>query len=66
MAQIIRIGNSQGIRIPKPIVELAKLKGKELNFVVLGDGLLITASNKPRAAWQIAEQSKTLKVDWQW
>ncbi len=42
MAQIIRIGNSQGIRIPKPIIELTNLAGQELEFTVLNEGLLIT------------------------
>jgi len=47
MAKIIKIGNSQGIRIPKPIVELANLKNIELDFVVLDSGLLITPNKKP-------------------
>jgi antitoxin MazE len=66
MAQIIKIGNSQGIRIPKPIVELANLEGKELDFVVLGDGLLITAEKKPRMAWQMDNESKELEIVWKW
>jgi len=66
MAQIIKIGNSQGIRIPKPIVELAQLEGKELDFVVLGDGLLITAAKKPRAAWTNEQSFKEAKSTWKW
>ena len=66
MAQIIKIGNSQGIRIPKPIVELASLAGKELEFVVLGEGLLITAEKKPRAAWQIDSELMELEIQWKW
>ncbi|MGE4570694.1 MAG: AbrB/MazE/SpoVT family DNA-binding domain-containing protein [Gammaproteobacteria bacterium] len=66
MAQIIKIGNSQGIRIPKPIVELANLEGKELNFVVLGDGLLITVEKKPRVTWQMDNESKELEIVWRW
>ena len=42
MAKIIKIGNSQGIRIPKPIIALANLEDIELDFVVLDSGLLIT------------------------
>jgi len=34
MAQIIKIGNSQGIRIPKPIVSIANLENQELDFVL--------------------------------
>jgi len=66
MAQIIKIGNSQGIRIPKPIVELANLAGKELEFVVLGEGLLITAEKKPRVAWQIDNELMGLQIQWKW
>jgi antitoxin MazE len=66
MAQIIKIGNSQGIRIPKPIVELASLAGKELDFVVLGDGLLITAVKKPRASWQMDNELMELEIAWKW
>ena len=42
MAQIIKIGNSQGIRIPKPIVSIANLENQELDFIVLNEGLLIS------------------------
>ena len=53
MAKIIKIGNSQGIRIPKPIVELANLENIELDFVVLDSGLLITTTNKKaRIGWE--------------
>jgi len=48
MAQIIKIGNSQGVRIPKPIVSIANLENQELDFVVLNEGLLITPEKKSR------------------
>ena len=51
MAHLVRIGNSQGIRIPKPFIEQAHLEGKELKFEVLNDGLLITPINEPRKGW---------------
>ena len=47
MAKIIKIGNSQGIRIPKPIVELANLENVELDFVVLDSGFLLLLIKKP-------------------
>ena len=53
MAQIIKIGNSQGIRIPKPIVSIANLENQELDFIVLNEGLLITPEKKSRVGWQI-------------
>ena len=66
MAQIIKIGNSQGIRIPKPIVSIANLKNKELDFIILNEGLLITPEKKSRAGWQIDNEKAKPKVTWQW
>ena len=51
MAHIIKIGNSQGIRIPKVLIEQAHLEGKNLNFQVIKDGLLVSPSKQPRAGW---------------
>ena len=66
MAQIIKIGNSQGIRIPKPIVSITNLENKELDFVVLNEGLLITPEKKYRAGWQIDNEKAKPKVTWEW
>lgn len=41
MTTLIRIGNSQGLRIPKAIIEQAQLDEKELTLKVVEDGLLI-------------------------
>ncbi len=49
-AQIIRIGNSQGIRIPKTLIEDGKLSG-EVELELHEDGLLIRSLQKPRANW---------------
>ena len=64
MAKIIQIGNSQGIRIPKPIIELANLVDKELEFVVMDSGLLITPEKKVRVGWGI--NNTDLNVKWEW
>ena len=64
MAKIIQIGNSQGIRIPKPIIALADLQDQELDFVVMDSGLLITPEKKVRVGWKIHDTSLT--VDWEW
>ena len=64
MAKIIQIGNSQGIRIPKPIIALAELEDKELEFVVMDSGLLITTQKKVRVGWKIEETNLT--ADWEW
>ncbi len=41
MPQLIRIGNSRGIRIPKALIQQAGLAEKELEFTLVEDGLLI-------------------------
>jgi len=66
MAQIIKIGNSQGIRIPKPIVSIANLENQELNFILLNEGLLITPEKKSRVGWQIDKEKIKPKITWEW
>ena len=64
MAKIIQIGNSQGIRIPKPLIALANLEGKELEYVVMDSGLLITPEKKVRVGWE--NDIDDLSIDWEW
>ena len=52
-AQIIRIGNSQGVRIPKTLIEDGKLSG-EVELELHEDGILIRSLQKPRANWDAA------------
>ncbi len=66
MAKIIKIGNSQGIRIPKPIVEIANLENIELDFVVLDSGLLITPDKKARIGWENRAKKNELTANWEW
>ena len=49
-AQIIQIGNSQGIRIPKMMLEEFGLSG-EVQLVGHPDGILISRSKRPRGDW---------------
>ena len=64
MAKIIQIGNSQGIRIPKPLIALANLEGKELVYVLMDSGLLITPEKKDRVGWE--NDIDNLSVEWEW
>jgi len=66
MAKIIKIGNSQGIRIPKPIIALANLENIELDFVVLDSGLLITPDKKARVGWKNISNPDDLTTNWEW
>ena len=52
MTHIVKIGNSRGIRIPKPLIEQAKLEGKELDLQLVNNGLLITPKKEARDGWK--------------
>jgi antitoxin MazE len=53
MTALTRIGNSQGIRIPKPIIKQAKLEGVEIELEVTANGLLLKPVRTPsRMAWE--------------
>ncbi len=53
MATLIKIGNSQGIRIPKPIIKQANLENVEIEFEVTKDGLLLKPVRKSiRQNWE--------------
>jgi len=52
MTTLIRIGNSQGIRIPKAVIKQAQLEDRQLKFKVIEDGLLIQPVKKNREGWK--------------
>lgn len=78
---IIQIGNSQGIRIPKVLLEETRITG-EVDLERHPDGILIRNAQKPRSGWDeafkaLAENededlagtrtaSSFDKKDWQW
>ena len=51
--RLVRIGNSRGVRIPKPLIEQAGL-GEEVELRVVERGLMVEAARKPRANWSDA------------
>ena len=57
MTHLVKIGNSKGIRIPKALIEQARLEGKELDLKVVDKGILVTHSRKPREGWNKAIES---------
>jgi antitoxin MazE len=77
--QIIQIGNSQGIRIPKVLLEESRILG-DVDVELHPDGILIRNAHKPRAGWDEAfktaedDDSSTSdappnifdKKEWQW
>ena len=48
---IIKIGNSQGIRIPKPIIEQCSFEG-EIDLEVHNNELIIRTLKNPRDNWE--------------
>ena len=80
-AQIIQIGNSQGIRIPKVLLEESRIMG-EVDLELHPDGILIRNAQKPRSGWseafnamaendddELASDGSTSSFDkkeWQW
>jgi antitoxin MazE len=51
--QIIQIGNSQGVRIPKVLLEESRISG-EVDVELHHDGILIRNAQRPRAGWDEA------------
>lgn len=49
-ARIVRIGNSQGIRIPKPLLQQTGLAG-EVEISAEADSLVIRPARTRRAGW---------------
>lgn len=49
-AKLVRIGNSRGVRIPKPLLEEAGLED-EVELRVVESGLLIESVAATRAGW---------------
>jgi antitoxin MazE len=49
-ANIIRIGNSQGIRIPKVLLEQSRL-GTEVDLEVEDEKIIIRPAARPRQGW---------------
>ncbi len=80
-AQIIQIGNSQGIRIPKVLLEETGISG-EVELETSPEGILIRNIKKPRGDWDVifskmADMDDDLGIDpqssgefekkeWQW
>jgi len=66
-ARIIKIGNSQGIRIPKAWLEQARL-GEDVEVAVQPDQLVIRPARRPRHDWDkqfrvMAEQGDDRLLD---
>jgi antitoxin component of MazEF toxin-antitoxin module len=61
---IISIGNSKGVRIPKPLLKESGL-GKEVNLIVKnGEIRIIAIKTKPKISETALLSEKVLAKDW--
>ncbi|HKI37540.1 MAG TPA: AbrB/MazE/SpoVT family DNA-binding domain-containing protein [Gemmataceae bacterium] len=60
--RIVPIGNSQGIRIPKLLLEQAGLSG-EVEISAENGALVIRPVNRPRASWAVTFQEMARRGD---
>lgn len=54
--ELVRIGNSRGIRIPKPVIEQCGF-GDTVQIHIENDRLIIAADHAPRQGWGEAFQA---------
>ena len=81
-AELVRIGNFRGVRIPKPLIEQCGL-GDRVELRVENDCLVISRERQPRQGWgeafraagpaerdelliEIAEANQFDRQEWQW
>ena len=61
-ASIIKIGNSHGIRIPKPIISQCGFK-EEVEFLVQNNALIIKSHKSSRKNWDAAFKKMAANAD---
>jgi len=57
--RLVRIGNSRGVRLPKPLIEQAGLT-EEVDLELRGNTIVIAARPAPRRGW--AEAARNLRT----
>ena len=65
--RLVRIGNSRGVRLPKPLIEEAGLED-EVELRVHGKVIVIASTQRPRDGWvdaarRLRERGKDRLVD---
>lgn len=61
-ARIIRIGNSQGVRIPKPLLDQSGL-GEEVEIEAGDRQIIIRSADHPRRGWEEAFRAMAERGD---
>ncbi|NLI79245.1 MAG: AbrB/MazE/SpoVT family DNA-binding domain-containing protein [Candidatus Riflebacteria bacterium] len=59
---LVKIGNSQGIRIPKAVIDQVSLRG-DIEIEVGEDCLIVKAARTPRAGWENAFRKAAPRPD---
>jgi antitoxin MazE len=60
--RLVRIGNSRGLRLPKPVIEEAGLTD-EVEIRVRSGSVIITPSRRPRAGWEESARKMRERAD---
>ena len=60
--ELVQIGNSRGVRIPKAFLEQTGLRDK-IDMEVRGKQLVISPANHPRAGWEKAFETMAERGD---
>ncbi|MBI3029332.1 MAG: AbrB/MazE/SpoVT family DNA-binding domain-containing protein [Candidatus Rokubacteria bacterium] len=61
-ARLVRIGNSRGVRLPKPLIEEAGLSD-EVEVRVRDGAVVITGASRPRSGWAEAARQMRARGD---
>ena len=61
-AQIVRIGNSQGVRIPKPFLQQSGIS-REVDIEVRGNQIVLRSLRRPREGWEDSFRRMASKGD---
>jgi antitoxin MazE len=61
-AQIVRIGNSQGIRIPKPFLQQSGI-AREVDIEVQGNQIVLRSLRRAREGWEESFRQMASKGD---
>lgn len=60
--KLIRIGNSQGIRIPKPVIEEIGLSGK-IEMILKDNQVILHSAEQTRKGWDSAFEKMAEEQD---
>jgi antitoxin MazE len=60
--RIVKIGNSQGVRIPKTLLEQSGIHA-DVEIAVQGDQLMIKAASQSRQGWDMAFTTMAAEQD---